>query len=191
MVNDYTQLPENILIDLINSDNNTTFNVGELVLSAPEVVTDEVSEPSFNNRFTRVKVTAPSNPNPETNSVSVKYRRLHYRDLFSTDDPNTEQYPLTNEEYRVDGLTRLAELIPQINQQFELNLQSNDFYDQPLPIFNEANAEDYVRSDVRLEAKPNSLIYVGGVRLKLNLIPIPWTDLHTLLTSTMTAPSYW
>lgn len=164
-ISDYTKLPEQILLDLINNDNGTSFQMGQLLFSAPTVRANDDGEPAHNNRRTSIRVTAAEGTG-YANYVDMKYNRIHFRDVFELNNlDNAIEFPIAAIPFELTENTRLADLIPVINARYGLALQVSDFWDRALPVFN--GPPPYDNAYVRLEAKPESPVFVGGVRLRI------------------------
>jgi hypothetical protein len=212
---DYTKSPEQILLDLINNDNGTSFGLDTLAfLSAPTVRANDDGQPSFNNRLSTIRVTAVDGSG-YGQYVDMNYRRIHFRDVFpiTADDP-TVQFPIVDESYDLGSNTYLSDLIPQINAKHGLNLQPSDYWDKSLPTF--SGPPPYDPAYVRLESQSTSKVYIGGVQIRINpndypldqrlpttelsgleydntewMIPPSYAPLHTFVSQTMTQSGYW
>lgn len=183
---DYTKSPDQILLDLINTDNpDANLDLTEVTLSGPTIVTTGTeTDPAYLNRKTKMTVTA-VNGSGYKESVDVNYTRLHYRDVFTTADPDTVRFPVANRTFNLGSNTLLSHLLPEINATQNLNLQPEDFWDLPLPTFE--GLPPYEDKFVKLEAKAESKIFIGGVMLKVN--PNPY-DLANLPVTTLSGLMY-
>lgn len=213
-ISDYTKLPEQILLDLINNDNSTSFQMGQLLFSAPTVRANDDGEPSHNNRRTSIRVTAAEGTG-YTNYVNVQYNRIHFRDVFEVANPDPAiEFPVAAMEFDLGENARLTDLIPEINTRYGLNLQASDFWDRALPAFD--GPPPYADSFVRLESKPESPVFVGGVRLRIKpndypldqrlpnntlsgleydntswMIPEAYPKLDAFIATKLSQPGYW
>lgn len=213
-ISDYTKLPEQILLDLINNDNGTSFELGQLVFQAPTVRANDDGEPAHNNRLTTIRVAA-AEGSGYANYVDMKYRRIHFRDVFELSNPdNAIEFPIASIPFDLAENTRLVDLIPTINQRYGLNLQATDFWDRALPVFE--GPPPYANAYVRMEAKVESPVFVGGVRLRILpndypldqrlpnnelsgleydnttwMIPEAYPKLQTFLETKLSQPGYW
>ena len=158
-VTDFTQLPPQILIQLINFDNGTSLT--------PDAVTFGLPAVSGGVRNTKLTVTAAPG-SFYTGSVDILYNRV---DLATV--PGVRSTVFT-----VATATKISDLIPQINAAYQLNLQPEDFIDGPLPAFTNNIPNEQKSFD--LIAGPNSLIYVGRATLSISRGLI---DLSTIITN--------
>lgn len=186
---DYTKSPDQILLDLINEDNpGHTLTLAQVSLGAVSIVVDgSETEPSFNNR--KSKLTVAATPGfGYADSVEVKYNRLHYRDIIPTDDPDTVRYPASTDAFDLLDRTLLSHLLPDINTRYGLNLVPDDFWDTDLPTFE--GLPPYDDKYVKLEAKPASKIYIGGVNLKVNPNPFDLANMPVTVLEGLIYPSW-
>lgn len=147
-VTDFTKLPVEILIDLINFSNGTTLPYDLITFGDPVALAEDAS----NN--TSVVATA----KPEafyTGSVTLNYNRV-----------DLENVPgVRSTLFEIGEATTIADLIPQINAAYQLNLQPEDFVDAALPVLVEPISNQEATFD--LVAGPNSLIFRNQVTLSV------------------------
>ncbi len=186
---DYTQSPDEILLSLINNDNpGKNITLAQIALATPVVVTTgDETEPSFNNRKTKLRASAVANSG-YSEYVDVNYNRLHFRDILTTTEASSVKYPLTTEAIDLGENTSLAELIPEINTHYGLNLQPEDFWNTTLPTFE--GLPPYADKFVKLEAKPDSKVYIGGVQIKINPNPFDLANMPVTTLSGLIYPSW-
>lgn len=185
---DYTKSPDEILLTLINNDNpGKNITLAQVALATPSVVVDgSETGPSFNNRKTKLRVSA-VNGSGYADYVDVSYSRIHFRDMLTPTEADTVKYPKTTEHFSLGENTALSHLLPQINSKYGVNLQPEDFWDTTLPTFE--GLPPYDDKYVKLEAKPDSKIYIGGVLIKIDpndydLANMPVTTLGGLIYPT-------
>lgn len=186
---DYTQSPDQILLSLIKEDNpGKVLDLSLITLGGPSIVTvGDETEPSFNNRKTKMTVTA-VNGSGYKDTVDVNYNRLHYRDVLPTVDPSTVRYPVSTDTFDLGTNTVLSDLLPDINATYGLNLAADDFWEVPLPTFE--GLPPYDDKFVKLEAKPASKIFIGGVNLKVNPNPYDLANLPVTTLNGLIYPSW-
>jgi hypothetical protein len=145
-VTDFTKLPNEILVELINFDNGTSLTPDSVTFGTPVV--------SGGVRNTQLVVTAKTG-SFYTGSVTIQYNRV---DLSTVPGVRSKSFV-------ANGLTKISDLIPQINNAYQLNLQPEDFIDGPLPTFSGTTPNETL--DFDLIAGPNSLIYNNKVTLQV------------------------
>jgi hypothetical protein len=104
-----------LLVDLLNSNNGTSFGYDELVFSQPSVTT-------LNNRNTLVNATA-ANGSQFTGSLNFYYNRVDFADLFNG---------LTLVVGGL-GLIDTNGFVTELNNTFGLGLTADDLVNQALP----------------------------------------------------------
>jgi hypothetical protein len=107
--------------------------------------------------------------------------------MLTPTEADTVKYPKTTEHFSLGENTALSHLLPQINSKYGVNLQPEDFWDTTLPTFE--GLPPYDDKYVKLEAKPDSKIYIGGVLIKIDpndydLANMPVTTLGGLIYPT-------
>ena len=186
---DFTKDPDSILLDLINNDNpGHNLTVAQVSLAVPTVVTTgQETDPSYLNRKTRLTV-APVQGSGYKDNVNVFYNRVAYRDVLVTEETTAVRFPLTTEGIDLLDRTNLSDIVVDINILHGLNLTEDDFWDQPLPSFE--GLPPYDVKFVKLEAKPTSKIFVGGVNLKINPNPFDLANLPVKILNGLVYPSW-
>ena len=212
MATDYTKEGSEILIDLIheaNPGNPLTQHITSSVVtfSNPAVVAAGYSGPAHLNRQTKLNLVAV--PGSGFQSVrDVFYDRLAVRDVFATDDPEIVEFPVAKDAFTLTGETNFEDLTDQIFDRYGIILHPEDYYDVTFPAFEGENAEGAL---VRLEAKGNSKLFIGGVLVQIKPETVPlavaipnnelngliydaplagYVKLNNLLTQ-MAVPGYW
>jgi len=150
------------VLDLINAKNNSSIDLSDVTFGPPEI--------SQTSRNTKVEVSAEQS-SPYSGSVSVRYNRLHIAD----DVVNHTSNDSTDKKFNKAGLDGLSELLPEINNRFdlkaviaaeeieELSFAADTFFE---------NGKEYIK----LKLKPNSYHYIGEVNLELFTATIPLSD---------------
>lgn len=156
---DLTKPPEQLVIELVNKDNGTSIKLGDLVFGIPEL-----SNGKHNSR-----VLATATPGSYySGSVKINYNRV---DISKVVKGRSTIFNLTDE-------TKLSDLIPDIDERYELRLTPNDYLDSDLPIFTGADVTEEL--SVNLVANPKSLVFINSLKLTLERSAI---DLRTLITN--------
>lgn len=146
-VTDFTKSDVQIIIDLLNA------KVPNLSLT-PELVTFGLpTVNSTNERNTKVTITAVPGSGYK-NFKDLEYNRVDYAVI-----PGARSI-----EFPKGDAVKVAELIPEINARFGLNISENDFVDADLPEFVGLPNE---KLDFVLTANADSLVYRGSVTLKI------------------------
>lgn len=194
MTIDYTKSPDEILVQLINDENETTLTIADLVLDTVAIAPDPIPDrPSFNNVRTSMGVSAAVNSG-YTGGVTVKYNRVHLRTVFPTTDPDTVQYVQSTDAYLPGERTKLSDLLPEINAKYNINIRPEDIFDMDLPTF--SGPPPYSDMYVRLEMKAASKVFFGAVNIKLlpgdwDLANLQFTELDGLVYPAWDIPETW
>ena len=144
IITDFKKLPKQIIVDLINYDNDTNL-VEELLTFGTPVVTTA----PFNTSLVVSSV-------PDSNyigSVTLKYDRIDIATLLGSKSINIP----------VGSATKVSDLIPIINNRFNINLTSDDYVDKYLPTL-ELNDINEIKS-FNITINPNSLIFIKELNL--------------------------
>jgi len=144
IVTNFTKLPDEILIDMINADNGTQFKVGDLAFGIPSPIQGNVK------RNTALEVYA-GVESQFAGSVKINYNRLPL------------DYKIQGDlEFAVDDARRTRDLVPAINRRFGINLTPDDYVDEEFsaPAFGEV-------VELSLTATHESLVWIGSVTLSL------------------------
>lgn len=144
-VSDFTKLPAEIIIDLINFDNGTSLPPDGLTFGVPTVL----SEGTHN---TTVVATAVADSYYE-GSVTLTYNRIDLNEVPG----------IRSKQFVMGTAVNISDLIPQINEAYQLNLQLADFIDGPLPTLPLSGSNPEVAFE--LIAGPESLIFHNRVTL--------------------------
>ena len=155
---DLTKPPEQLVIELINKDNGTSIKLGDLTFGVPELL-------PTGKHNSRVLATATPG-SYYSGSVKINYNRI---DISKIVRGRSTLFNIRNEKL-------LSELIPAIDERFELRLTPNDYIDTALPTF-AANIPDEEKT-VELVANPKSLVFIKSLKLTLER---PAIDLTTLI----------
>lgn len=150
MATDYTKLPEQIIVDLINEFNPGLSLTTELVtFGLPTAATGQT--PARNTDLTVTAVPGSGYKN---------FKALQYNRVDLAVIPGTRSV-----EFPAGDATLISEMIPEINVRFGLNITEVDYVDGPLPTFTGVPNE---KLDFQLSANADSLVYIGSVILKLH-----------------------
>lgn len=147
-VTDFTKLPNEIIVDLINFDNGTSLTTDLLMFGLPTAL------PDGGDHNTTVVATAV----PGTfyvGSVELTYNRV---DMSTIPGARSVKFEIGN-------ATKISDLVPQINAAYQLNLQPEDYVDGPLPALTEYISNE--EKPFELIAGENSLIYRNRVTLSV------------------------
>lgn len=209
MPTNYQLSPKELVVGLVNTDNSLSIPITAVTLSLPSIVENLDGQPAYNNRKTAITLTAVPGEG-YTNSVEVKYNRIHYRDIFPHTGDNSIEFPVATDTFALGANNTLADIIPAINALRSINLQTTDYVEKALPTF--SGFPPYLLEKyVLLEAKPEAPIYIGGINLRImpnlyplesfsvttlngfdNLqIPAAWGRVSEFVDNVLTAPGYW
>ena len=161
-VSDFTKLPEAILIDLINYDNNTSFVPGLLSFGIPHTLVNDVRV-----RNTSLQVSA----NPISNlsgSVVVYYNRV---DLNVVPGIRSIDFLIP------EGVSRVADIIPLINSRFGIRLTIYDIENDFLPTL----TDNYAGFSIITDA--SSLVWVNRLDIRIKRATPGTIDLSTVFTT--------
>lgn len=159
---DYTQLPNQIILDLINADNGTAFTPSMLMFGLPTVM------PDGSLRNTQLKASAI----PESGlrgDATFYYNRI---------DINTRIADGVSKQFYIGTALTWKDLIPQINFRFGINLTIDDFIDGALNIPNDQT------QDAVLQIAATSLVYLGQLTLSLIGASSSGIPLSSVITDT-------
>jgi hypothetical protein len=162
-VYDLTKPANQLIIDLINASNGTSLIPDSFSFSIPQATKLKKSN-------TKITLTPVQGSPYESGDVTVRYRRIQLSDVI-----NNSQTILD-----ATNLATIAELIPQLNTAYQLNLTTTDFIDSPIPSVLSQNEL------VPIVANPLSLIYVGEAIVNL-VIPSDLGHIYGNLIITNTA----
>ncbi len=138
MATDFTKLPLDILVDLINFTDGCALSSSDITFSPPTALVS-------GNRNTGVTVTAtPSSP--YSGSRDLTYNRV---DLASVPGERSTTFSF-------NGAVTMSDLIPQINAAYLINLQPEDYYNDLLPNLSDPSLSSF---NFALRAKPGSYIW--------------------------------
>lgn len=184
MAIDYTQSPDEILVQLINEENGRNIKPADLNLNSLAIAPDPISgRPDFNNVRTSIGVAAAAQSGYK-GAVTVKYNRVHVRQVFPNNDDPSTRYATTQDAYEPGEHTSLSQILPDINARHSINLKPDDIFDMDLPVFE--GPPPYADSYVRLEMRSSHKIFVGGINIKIkpnpwDLVGLQFTELNGLL----------
>ncbi len=159
MASDFTKLPFDIIVDLINADNATSLVKADLTFSAITVL-------GSGNRNTQVTITAVGGSG-YTGTRDLTYDRI---DLATVPGSRSVTFP-------IGSATNAVDLIPAINAAYQLNLQVADYDNDPLPTFTGTPDETH---PFTLNAKAGSYIFRGSVNLIISGNDVDLADAITV-----------
>jgi hypothetical protein len=155
---DLSKLPEQILVDMINQDNGLNLTTDIVSFSLPTPAS------SVSGRNTKVVVSAKPGTRV-SGEVPLYYSRL----------PLDSTAAGKNHVFKVEGALTMAQLIPAINERFGINLQSSEYQNAQLPVFDQIAGHEQM--PFALNASPHSLVFIGSVVLMLSYLVVSLTDL--------------
>ncbi len=141
---DMNKTSRELVVDLINITNNRTFDGSEFTFEAPTLISGD------RNSSVRINAVPGSK---YFGSKLLRYNRMLLSKPFTDSDPDAVVY-LPN-----DGYLNSTELYDRLNAQYGLKLAAEDLALEPLNI--STLPFDYI-----LNASPNSLAWMGGVKLQ-------------------------
>jgi hypothetical protein len=154
-VTDFTQLPDQIIIDLINFSNGTSIPDGSLSFGLPTAL------PEGSTHNTTIIASAVPGVSLYEGDATLTYNRV---DLSTV--PGARET-----RFIIGSATTIADLIPAINAAYQLNLQPEDFINAALPALIQHISDE--EEAFELIAGPNSLIFVNRVALSVYRPDIP------------------
>lgn len=156
---DFTKTPLQVIVDQINLTNGSSLTTSDLIISAPYAIVNGDKEVG-------ITITA----TPESNYEGV--RNIAYDRVFLSDIPKlrTTAFP------RGSAVTA-KDLVPQLNFAYKLDLQPEDYYDDPIPPFETNSPSETATFTFR--TKPSSYLFRGSIILTL-------TGEETVLTNIIT-----
>lgn len=146
VITDFTKLPKQIIVDLINYDNDTALAPELLTFGNPTVIT------GINN--TSLIVTAVPDIHYE-GSVTLNYNRIDIGTIPG----------IRNTNLAIGTATRISDLIPAINAKYQINLTADDYIDEILPVFITNDVNEI--QTFELYTNPNSLIFIRDITFNL------------------------
>lgn len=162
-MSDLTKAPDQIVLDLINTDNSTSLTLGLVDFGLPTVTAGE--NPAKNTTLT---VTAKAGSG-YTGSQVVEYNRVSLDTI-----PVIAAKPAT---YQLGDATKIADLIEEINAMYGIKMVPADYVDGDLPTFEGLPNEEHT---VQLVAAADSLIYIGSLVLTLKAADIELSSVITV-----------
>lgn len=149
-VADFTQSPENIILQTLVATGNMSLTTDDVTFGAPEVSTDSTT--LYN---TLVTLTA-NDGSGYKDTRQIKYLRV---DISTVPGVRSTQF-IKN------GETLISDLVARINSRYLLNLVAGkDYADGPLPAFPTGASGETV--SVTLTPTAQSLCWIGSLTLQL------------------------
>jgi hypothetical protein len=162
-MSDLTKAPDQIVLDLINTDNSTSLTLGLLDFGLPTVTAGETPE-----KNTTLTVTAKAGSG-YTGSQVVQYNRVNLSTI-----PGIAEKEAT---YQLGDALKVSDLIDEINAMYGIKLVPADYVDADLPTFEGLPNEEHT---VQLVAAADSLIYIGSLVLTLKSADIELSSVITV-----------
>lgn len=162
---DINKTPQEILMEKVNAVNGLQLDFNDFVFEDPQVYSSSV----YPNANTSVKI-VPKLTSQFYNAFTIYYKRMDISEILSNDKVSV---PRTNE-------TQLSELIDTINQLFNINLTSDDYYDASLPTPDPLDLE--AEAPVMFTCNVASFLFTGSYLLILNRQVVA-TDISSLETA--------
>jgi len=147
MATDLTRMPLPILVDLINDTNGIDLALSDITFSAPVPV-------SAGLRNTAIRITA------TPDSKYSDYQDLTYARLSLSAMPG-----IRSRDFLKYQAVTAVDLIPFINAAYLVNLQPEDYYDDPLPDVGALQPGE--SATFTLRARPGSFVWIGTVDLEV------------------------
>lgn len=146
---DFTKLPQQIIVDRINNDN--AVNGAALTPALLDFGLPTAAGGASPARNTDLTLTAKSGSG-YSGSVTVHYNRV---DLSTVPGTRSTTFP------KGDAV-KVSDMISEINAAYGINLQSGDYVDGNLPTFTGTPNEEY---EFQLTADADALCWFGSVML--------------------------
>lgn len=148
MATDFTKLPNQIVVDLINTVNIAALVTTDMTFGPPSVNAGGA------HRNTNIDVTATPN-SLYVGTVNVNYDRVNIAIV-----PGTR-----STTFSASNVTNIRDLIPQINARYGINLTPVDYVDGALPVVSPIIVGD--AHDFQLVMGTNSLVFIGSLTLTI------------------------
>ena len=142
--------PLEILVDAINQENRTAFVVADLSFTEPTPHT------LFNSDINTAITLTPRTGSQYFSSVTIYYKRMDIELICES----------SQIEINTLDRTLLSELIPEINTYYGINLSTDDYYEQTLPLVDPLNPN--AKRVVVLQITPNSVLFNGSATIVLD-----------------------
>lgn len=172
MADNLTLPPQEVICALINRTNTA---VGAAL--TPALVTFGLPSQSSGGTFnTDLTVTA-IDGSGYVGIVPINYNRVHLQTEIA--DPYAASGVGRNLDFNIGSAIKIADMVPQINARFGINLTPADFIDGDLPTFVGGANETH---DVQVIANADSLCYRGSFTFHLKAEDI---ELSTVIVETV------
>ena len=147
---DLTIPPEQLVVNLINNDNGTTFSSDQLKFDVP-ILTPK------NKHNSKVKVSA-TPTSRFTGSTYLNYNRIDFNEVAVHKE---KKFEITQTQLKI------SDLITEIDARFNLKLTSADYIDGPLPqvINNNEGVDEFY-----IHAANESLVYINKLKIYISII---------------------
>jgi len=162
-ISDFTKLPEDVVIDLINFDNGTAFTADTL-----RVVGDPLAIPKAPPAFRNTEIVVrPTNATKKYGTTRLWYNRIAL-DTVPGLRSNVFAAPA--------WANMISDIIPLVNARYRINLTAKDYIDAALPPITS------VGQPITIQAAPNSLVYIGSLELIVNIDGDTGIPLESIIT---------
>lgn len=151
---DISLSPEEIIFQKLNAVSGLNLNYNDFVFSDPESITANPNYPDANSKV----VITPKAISKFYNSFTVYYRRMDISGIFNNPYASIP---------RGTG-TKLSDLIPSINLEYNVNFTSRDYQEANLPAIDPLDPDAVVK--VNFVTKQESLLFIGSYELELNRV---------------------
>jgi hypothetical protein len=166
---DFTEEPEEVLVDLINIYNGTRFTTGQLLFGMPQPYP---SDPKHNTSL----VVYAKKKSGYKGQVTMKYQRLDINQQIGVGESTV---------FEIGNATNLSDLIGAVNSQLGIRLDADDFLDAPLVLRPGGETNLYQQNLVILDY---SLLYVGALAMTIKTNELALKDV--ILKPVLNAFSY-
>ena len=146
---DFTKLPKDIVLELINLTNSSGVTVKEVSLGVPYVFYNE--EYSTNTALELV-----GKQYQLDGKLTVYYSRVELEEILVNLDRS----------FPISGPCRLSSLMKVFNDRYGVNLQPEDYVDQDVLPLTRRRGEVF---KVPLIAKPDSYVWIGSTEIEVYL----------------------
>ncbi len=156
---DISKNPKEIIIDKVNAVNGLQLDFDDFVFEDPEAYAGS----QYPKANTKVKI-VPKTTSQFYNSFTIYYTRMSLDTILDNDRVSIA---------RGTG-TDLSDLMPAINQAYNINMTGEDYFDTTLPLVN--TLDPLAEVPVMVVAKPTSFLFIGNFKLMLNRVatnPVP------------------
>ena len=154
MPTDYTRSEIEVVVDLIRKDNqDRPLTSGQITFGRPSVFTPI---PGFDRNTIVVATSIPGRG--FRGNQTFYYNRVPLSKFVPPDSPEILYFDDSE-------LTKVSELLPELNRRLKTNITPDKVIEQNLPVFGEGDPRPY--ADVSLMMRNESLVYTDQVILRI------------------------